>query len=378
MRVRIRDPKALGAISPGALSAYARAAGWSRDQPYRLNSDVYVGEGLPEILVPRTERLGDYASVVATLIATFAEIADRDEVAVYRSLVTADRDVVRVRAGESKDGSIALNDGADLIGGTRDLLLAAACSLGTPRAVYRPGANQDAVQLLKRIRLGQTDQGSFVVTLLTPVVPPPMPALFPDTDDPNAPIQRRLTLRLMEALNSASKATKRAAAGIQSAFADAREGGVSANLCEALARMIKPFPSLDVDVLWARTRLVNPLPPVVRFGLSEVPLLREAARSFRAQAPRYDVQLIGYVRLLSRGEVAGDGTIRLATSSIDDRRRSVRAVLQREDYERAVQAHKEQAAVVMSGDLECMGQRWRLLSPRLREVIRDKGPTLDE
>ena len=96
---------------------------------------------------------------------------------VYRSLVTADRDVIRVRAAGSDDGSVMLNDGVDLIRGARDLLLSAACSLREPRPVYRAGANREAADLLKQVRLGQTDQGSFVVTLLSPVVPPPMPTL---------------------------------------------------------------------------------------------------------------------------------------------------------------------------------------------------------
>ena len=30
--------------------------------------------------------------------------------------------------------------------------------------------------------------------------------------------------------------------------------GVSANLCEALAMMIEPFPTLDVSFVWARTQ----------------------------------------------------------------------------------------------------------------------------
>lgn len=188
MRVSIHDLDALLAVSPAALSAYARAAGWSRQEPYRVHSDVYAGEERPEIFVPRTERLGDYASVVAALIETFAKVAGQDELTVYRSLVTVDRDIVRVRATESDDGSVMLNDGLDLISGTHDLLLSAACSLHDPRPVYRAGANREAADLLRKVRLGQTEQGSFVVTLLTPVVPPPIPTLFPDPDDQNAPI----------------------------------------------------------------------------------------------------------------------------------------------------------------------------------------------
>ena len=377
MRVSIQDRIALRAVSPGALSAYARSAGWSRTEPYRARSDVYIGEGLPDIILPRTERLGDYASVVAALIETFAEVAERDELTVYRSLLTTDRDVVRVQTGESKDGSVTLSDGADLIDGIRELLLAAACSLDNPRAVYRTGANREAAKLLEGIRLGQTDHGSFVVTLLTPAVPPPISSLYLETEDLNAPIQRRLTRRLMEALTSVRRAVERTVAGHEGAFVDAPKSGVSANLCEALARIINPFPTLDIDVLWARTRPVKVPPPIIRFGSSEAPLLREAARSFRERAPRPDFLLYGYVRLLTRGSTDDDGTIHLATS-IDKQPRSVKAVLEWKDYERAVQAHKDGAVVIMTGDLERIGQRWRLLSPLLHEVIRDDEPILED
>ena len=266
-----------------------------------------------------------------------------------------------------------LNDGVQLVGGARDLLLAAGCSLGKSRPVYRAGANQEAADLLKHVRLGQTDQGSFVVTLLTPVVPPPMPALFPDPDDQHAPIERRLTKRLVEALTAARQASERAAAGDDSAFtADTVASGVSANLCEALVRIIEPFPTLDIGVTWARTRPATVPGAIIRFGRTDVALLREAARAFRERAPRPDVRLHGFVRLLRRGETEDDGTIHLATE-IDGQRQSVAAVLEQADYERAVQAHKERSLVVVTGDLERTGQRWRLLSPHIEGVLCHDG-----
>ena len=370
MEISIRDRNALLAVSPAALSAYARASGWKRQDPYRVHSDVYVGEARPEIIVPRTERLGDYASVVAMLIDTFADVAEEDALTVYRDLVTADRDVVRVRAGESDDGSVGLDDGVSLVSGARDLLLSAACSVREPQPVYRPGANREAAELLKRMRLGQTDQGSFAVTLLTPVVPPPMPTLFPDPNDGNAPIERQTTRRLVEAVAAAQQATERAAAGDDGAFEGTVSSGVSANLCEALVRIIEPFPTLDVGVSWARTRPVAIQGTVVRFGQADAALLREAASSLRERAPRPDVRLHGFVRLLKRGEAEDDGTIRLATD-IDGRQQSVVAVLGRADYDRAVQAHRDRALVVLAGDLERAGQRWRLLNSYVDGVLRD-------
>ena len=368
MKVSIRDTDALRAVSPAALSAYARAEGWSQQERYRVHSDVYVGEARPEIIVPRTERLGDYASVVATLIETFAQVSGQDELTVYRLLVVADRDVIRVRVAESDDGSVTLSGGADLIGGARDMLLSAACSLSDPRPVYRAGANREAADLLKRVRLGQTDQSSFVVTLLMPVLPPPMPALFPDPDDRNSPIERRTTRRLVEALSAARGAVERTVAGEEDAFSGSVDSGVSANLCEALVRIIEPFSTLDVGVSWARTRPMKASGTVIRFGQADTAVLREAARSFRDRAPRPDVRVFGSVQRLKRDDAETGGNIALRTS-IDGRDQSIVIILESFDYERAIQAHRAKAPIIMEGDLERAGQRWRLLNARVVGII---------
>ena len=186
-----------------------------------------------------------------------------------------------------------------------------------------------------------------------------------------------MTVRLVEALTAVRQATERTAAGDKEAFGDAVAQGVSANLCEALVRLVEPFPTLDVGVSWAQTRPLAIASNVVPFGQADAALLREAARTLRDRAPRPDVDLYGFVRLLKRGEEDDDGIIGLATT-IDGQRQAVKVVLERVDYERAIQAHHDRAPVVLNGDLDRMGQRWRLLNPRLTGVIRDDAPELQE
>ena len=107
MKTRILDTGALKAITPRALAAYVRGEGWKRTEAYRDHGDIYAGENRPEIIVPRTDLLGDYASVVSRLIGIFGEINSQDELVIYRDLIGADHDVVRVRAaGSEDDGSI--------------------------------------------------------------------------------------------------------------------------------------------------------------------------------------------------------------------------------------------------------------------------------
>ncbi len=361
------------AVSPAALSSYARIAGWRRCNSYREHSDIYEGDSLPEIVVPLTQRLGDYASAVAALIKIFAQVAGQDELTVYRALTISDRDVIRIRVAESDDGSLGLDDGAKLIEGVCDMVLSVACSLYDSRPVYRTGANEKAVDLLRQMRLGQTDQGSFVVTLLTPTISPSL-SLFKDLDDqdlygPNAPLIRQMTGRLVEALTAVRWAAERASSGDGGVFAKVVAKGVSANLCEALVRIVEPFPKLDISVSWAGTRPMK-MPPVYRFGRSDASLLREAAHSLRERAPKPDVRLLGFVRILKRSEDDADGTVRLRTE-IDGQWRSIAAILEQADYECAVQAHKDRAPVELKGDLERTSKQWRLLNPQLERVLRD-------
>ena len=372
MRVAIRDTEALKAVSPVALSAYARAAGWSKAETYRDHSDVYVAHGRPEIILPRTEHLGDYADVVSRLVEIFANAAKTDELSLYRDLVTADRDVIRVRAAENSDGAVAVDDGLALLRGARDLLLAATCSLWNPRPLYRAGSNREAAEHVQRILLGQTEQDSFAVTLLTPVVAPPMQfdldAPADDRRPEDDPVERRITIRLTSALTAAREATERTVVGTGDAFFDAVEEGVSANLCDALATLIEPFPTLDISVTWARTLPRQTARETVRFGRTDAPILREAARSFRNREPRStDVRVFGIVLSdwTAGSKWESMGVLRWnELPSKTARNQSVTAFLRRWqwprfDYERATPgASSTGADPDMEGDLERIGQRW--------------------
>ncbi len=368
MRISIRDDKPLREISPAALSAYARATGWTRTESYGDSSDVYVSDELPEIILPRTQRLGDYANVVSQLIDIFAEAAGTDELSMYRDLVTADRDVIRVRAAEGSDGAVSVSDGIDLVCGARDMVLAAACSLNDPRPVYRAGANREAMDYVRNIRLGQTEQGSFVINLLTPVVSPPMQqSLIPDLEHDD-PIERKMTRRLVSALRAARHATEQTMGGKVDAFLQAVDNGVSANLCEALVKLIEPFEALDVSLTWARTRPMNTPREVFHFGKGDAPILRAAARLFRDRGPKPDVLLFGYIQRLKGRHEETYGTITLR-AYVDGQIQSVVAALTQSDYERAIEAHQQKAPVIMAGDLDRIGQRRRLLNPRVVAVI---------
>ena len=338
----------------------------------RTHADVYAGQDRPEIILPRTDRLVDYASAVSRLINVFAKITERDQLAAYRDLVGADRDVVRVRAaGEEDDGSVPLDAGVKIVSQARDMLLAAACAVRTPQPLYRAGANREANEYMRRVRLGQTEHGSFVVTLLASV--PPLLGPVQLTLDQtwakfeDEPIERMVTRRLMEALEASRTAAEMALSGEADAFENAIVSGVSANLCEAVAGLIEQSDGLDISVTWARTR---PTPEAHRKVISsqnDAEILKEAARTFRLRQPKADVTLYGTVHKLKRDQDEVEGVVTLK-AIVEDKMQSVRAVLDQANSSVAVQAHDAQKQVIVTGDLERVGQRWQVTNASVREL----------
>ena len=374
MKARILDAEALRAITPAALAAFARSEGWSRTEVYGAHADVYAGTDRPEIILPRTDRLADYASSVSRLLGVFAKITDRDELATYRDLVGADRDVVRVRAfGGDDDGSVILDAGVEIVAQAREMLLAAACAARAPRSLYRAGANKEANEYMRRVKLGQTEHGSFIVTLLAPVPPLLQPQLDPSWASlEDEPMERMVTRRLMCALEASRNAAERALSGDGSAFENSVAAGVSANLCEAVAKMIEQSNGLDVSLTWARTRPAPEAQKKVVFSNNDAEILREAARTFRLKQPKPDVTLFGTVYSLTRDQEEVEGVVTLK-AMIDDKVQSVKAVLDQATYKVAVQAHGAKTPVIVTGDLERVGQRWQMTNASVREFPADDG-----
>jgi len=375
MKAQILDAEALRAVTPAALVAFARGEGWTRTETYGAHADVYAASGRPEIILPRTDRLGDYASVVSRLLVEFAKATDQDELATYRDLIGADHDVVRVRAfAGDDDGSVQVDAGVEIIAQARDMMLAAACAARNPQPFYRAGSNKEAMDYMRRVKLGQTEHGSFVVMLLAPVPPQLQPTQL--TLDQgwakieDEPMDRAVTRRLVEGLEASRSAAESALSGDATAFDNAVGSGVSANLCEAVAGMIDQSQRLEIGITWAKTRPTPEAHRKIAFSKSDSEIFREAARTFRLRQPKENETLFGTVHKLKRDHGESEGEVTLK-AMVDDKPQSVSAKLDGANYSIAVQAHKAKHPVIVTGDIKRVGQRWWMEYPTVREIPAD-------
>lgn len=359
-------PEALASLQPLEVMAYLRANGWAelRSEPGRVSYwEKPSGEELPfEVAVPLRRDFRDYAARVEDLLSVLRVAEGRPTYAVYRNLTSATCDLIRIRllAKGSADGTVPLDVGAGLIEHARDLVMAGACVTAQPRVWYRNRRPTEAEDYLRGVRLGQTEVGSFVITVLSRVGP----SLFRASDDQltvPAPFERRVTTTLALALDATRQAAETAGSSARlDAFQNQVAAGVTVNLCDAVAGLAPSDPRLHdgirFEFVWSPSRPQRTgVPSQITMTPDAVQVVAEAGRVLRQFAPLEEYELRGAVRRLERGPADATG-VATVVGFVDGQWRNVRVTLAGEDYDTAVRAHGERLPVLCVGDLVRSGR----------------------
>lgn len=371
MKATIRDADAIGALRPLNVVGYLRAHGWRKFSEFAGKFSVWVHPSHPEaeIVVPLNRAAADFVLRLADNLRELEAVEGRSQFDILRDLLNSGFDVVRLGAKSpgTNDGTVKIDDGVRLFEQAREILLSAACATVRPRAVFHARKPQQANDYMNAARLGQTEHGSFVLTILSPVAP--QLNAYSETElFPEEPFERRVINTLAQSVNLAVSAAEQSATAIEpnfKPFQDAVNGGVSANLCEAIAGFFKigdPV-SITLSVAWAQNRpSPNVVPSRTMITSDVIPTIEEAARIFRARDTLEEYLVQGPVIKLERpeGQLKGRATI---FARVEDAMRKVAVELQETDYALAVQAHREYRSVKVIGDIVREGRSYRIDTP---------------
>jgi hypothetical protein len=368
----------LAALRSEDVQLYLASQGWKRDDAAstaRGNVYRYPAFQDAEALLPARRDLADYTERMGNVVQMLAAVEQRSVWQVMADLSTPPADVLRlqVTAPDATLGAVPLAEGIRLIEGGRELLSAAACSAHQIQAYYPRLGYKEALAFLETCQLGQTERGSFVATIMAPIPPQidRQAGLFPE-DDPQLalgtePFARRATLRLMLALDHIRGSIH---TGSYDTILAGVDRGVSANLCEAIASM-KPGgdqANLQIRMSWSRNRPRVPagIPPKVSFSQTAFSIVQEAGRKLREVPAAKRTRIEGFVISLKaeaslRDDFEGLATLRAAVGGAPAR---VQVVLNRDDYVRACDAHRDARPVAVTGLLQHETKLYRLLEPQ--------------
>lgn len=369
-------PQPTGVPTPAELAAYLKQAAWTNtkaDSHWAEYSKSIEGEKVT-LEVPQRVAARDYYRAVAVLIQDLSRLEQRKTGLLVKEIRTSTVDVIRLglSGASTQDGGIPIDAGRRVYSAARDLLLAGACSVVEPRAVFVKRKPDEAMALLSRARFGQTEVGSFVLTMECSVPPQLGQLALVDADDPDAPFERKTSLLLARALQNTENAVRRStAADSLDPFRESIASGVSANLCDAIAEMLD---ATSADVLragfsFASRRPVDLLVPrSVSFSADTSEILREASKQLRDEASYPNTEFEGTVVKLNSQDSSTGGEVVLR-GVVDGSSRNIRVSLSALAYETAIRAHKDGSLVGCTGDLARVGRSWALASPHAFTVL---------
>lgn len=369
------DTDVLRSIGPKDLGAYLRESEWAERAP-GLWVRPADGGGEYELDVPPVPTVRDYPLRIAEVLATLEIAERRPQSQIVSDIRNAGVDVIRVplTPRDAPTGSISVAGGLASLEHARQLVEAAARAAVHPQARYAGRMPADADQYMSNLLMGQTEEGSFVLTLLSPVPARREQLQF---DMPNAPdpFAREVTKRLASAMEALRELAWAGDPERASEFPDAVSRGVSANLCAAVTGLHRSGGQQGVSLrfTWS-SNCPRPagVPSEVYIPAPSVDVIRAGEAILRQQQiPPQDAVEGPVIHLHREPEETGWITLR---GVVDQEFRHVRIELGPAEYDVAVAAHRCEQAVRCAGDLVRRGKSFVLENPRGIEVLPDEAP----
>lgn len=363
------DKQSFEIINPADVAAYLQSTGWQKyaDKPgYGSNWQKDFQGETAELLLPVDRSIGDYLQRMVDAVRLIATVEQRSVSEALLDLQLTSTDVLRVRFSyaDAANGTIPLAQAERLIESTKELFLAAGSAVHSRRAYFATNRPEEVRQFVQSLRLGQSEHGSYVLTVLSRVSPElKSDNLFGELE---LPFERKALVGLNQALIALHEAVDRASTNFTAkVFQDEIQQGVSANLCNALVGMhsenAQPNDQLRFGFTWARTRPIDtPIPRDVTFRAETFSIIKEAARVLKATDPMDDQEIQGYVVKLQQREPGGIATV---TTVIEGQPRKVTIELPEDDHKRAIEAYDNRQEISCRGRLTKSGQLWSLKEP---------------
>ena len=358
------------ALSLDRITDHLESRGWSFVARYGGHGRIYRNVDGSEVVVPGREDTWDYAIVVREVLRALTDVGADDGTTVYQDIQHYRRDIVRLQAttGSSEQGTIAPSAASELIAGATKLWEEAASSvLDTPseRSAYWDDA-----------RFGQTESGSYVITMLSPpVYVGSQLALGHDESEPTA--ARKVTRALRDAIRSTRELVSAMRGDDENAIDRAIHDGMTWGIPEGLRRAVEPFDGVEWHIM--ETSPVpdkRPEPTVTAFEQADVVYLKatvDLIKERQWERPS-DRSVHGYVLKCQRRENQDVGVVTVQSLMPDIKGvQTIHMSLGREPYSLALRLHDQKLRVDARGELRQTGKAtWELEGAEIRESLSEQ------
>lgn len=376
-------------LNPLAVTKYLSETNWELYPIKRNDIKIfqYKKEDLFEqVTIPLDKKLRDYKNAMYDSVCKIAYVEKKSVEQLMLYLLNPNTDILKIRLDkkEVESGNIMFDDAIQLFDNAKKLIAATALDVINPKKIHYGRINEPVRNFLSQCRFGQTEIGSYVVSVICPFVDFPktegykkLNAFF-DEEQYAYSLTREVINRLMT--NVATIKQKIDDGNLES-LAN-YDSPISSNFYEALSGLSMDTEDTTVEFMaeWSptvksnqckynRILITNDYYEPIRTIISKITEYTNERIETVDKIKRLEVAPISDSReygTIERTEIVGKIIELKAAPVIDSREygtiviyvgdnarvKSVTVKLDREDYDKAVAAHQHGKAVKVVGDLK--------------------------
>jgi hypothetical protein len=337
------DPsRHLKAVSVEELRRYLTSSGFASEGPWGKFLERFHlrrGRDQYDVLVPVTRDIADYEDRVRDALRDVSNATGVAPLDALNKIIVSNHRVLRLRAHPSSEiSSIPFDEGHALLENAKTLVKSSAVSAFSSkhRKVIRGRSPAGVEEYMERLRLGQSEIGSYVFNILLPSDE----GIFEDAPGASDRVDTVLTtLESSIELAADMSITKRVPASDR-----LEEIGLSANFCEALYNIVdwSSNVALEVDRPYAPA-----LPRSFVFDRTSLSVLERTAIKLAPEEQRLPRTIYGTITRLSEPASRRRGSIDLLVR-LDSRQRSVRVNFETTERDTIITAFKEKASRMLT------------------------------
>ena len=376
--------KAVPELKFTELQAYLRNTGWARIEAPKQSIALFqkqIGHNFFETLLPLSKDYSDYCYRIVDVLENIALAENREVHQVLTDLSIPPGDTVRFRVinKDTVGGTISFLEGFNLLEGAKKALFSTACDIVQPEKYHKRLGLKGAQQFIEECRLGQTEKGSFIASVICPFVnqTPEDKAyqlsIFNQAEEFRHSLTRKVTTRLMSSLAEIKNAIDR---GEENRIVDLEgENTISGNFLESIVELHSTKETSEIEIITSWSVFAEEQPQIARsikFSNDYIPVLENIISKVKPIDKGFEDDFVGKISLTKADpdiHSRTEGEIILNYIIGDEEKVSkARVVLSNQDYDKACEAHKQGKSVKIRGKLVTVGRSKSIENPSFEIV----------
>jgi hypothetical protein len=356
-----------------AVKNYLINTGWQRIHPDIENIMLFdrPEDDQNQLILPTNTEFADFSVRTKELILSLAQFENRSPLQILNDLLTDPSDIVRFRIinNSTTSGTIPLKEGFDLLQAAGKAIYTAACDIIQPEAYHRRLALKQADEFINSCRLGQTEHGSFVATVICPFLTEDLEeplSLFArnQQEEFNSSFTRQVTHKLMSSLSQLKRAVENDAANelIAETQNHINTNLISGNFVESIIELNASLEDTDIEISVSTSPNAPALhfnaPPRIRLSRGHRSGLEYVARQLKPAnlntTEDYFYGRISETKAEPSVDSRSDGEVLLVFLDSYDKPLKAWVKLNNDLYNRALDAHRDGRMIGIKGTLHSL------------------------